>query len=583
MVNNIIEKVDVLISGAGPTGLYFALRMAAMGHTFKIVEARESATTETRALGVHPRTLETLQHRKLVNTMLKRAFVVQGTRIMLKGELVAEMSMEGDTVYPYLTCIPQSETENGFIDELGYENITWHTQLVSYKQEKEGVEALIKDLHTGKEEVVHARYIIGADGTHSAVRKLDPTWTYEGYSVGTKFAVGDVYLSGKDIENLDPFRANIFLHSDGIVGGIPLGTDDQNKHLYRVFGNLGPYEVTHEKKSTHGINHDSTLTLEELQKLINIRAAPLEIKITEPQDLGIFHINERKANGFRRNSAFVIGDAAHCHSPAGGQGMNLGLQDADNLSWKLSMVLNGSSSDPEKLLDSYNLEREPIDAATMKATGVASKYMFGSGVILCKFILPYVLSFPRITKPIYSSLMQLNTRIPKNSPILFQSTTTTVSATGLIEPGEFLRETIPLRKRLIKDDIEHITLHHLLQNPLSQYTIMWISSRASRYPASDLTKDFWIKFNNTFGTTTSVVKSLIIESAHHTRKHKLPNYVTYQDYYENSFWLEDHCDEPKSVSNRVGLDKVIENNKDGVPPAAIVILRPDLYVAYSGL
>ena len=125
------------------------------------------------------------------------------------------MNMEGDTIFPYLTCLPQSETENGFLDVLGYDNVTWHTQLVSYRQEKEGVEALIKDLHTGKEETVRARYIIGADGTHSAVRKLDSSWTYEGYSVGTEFVVGDVYLSGKDSEKMDPSRTNLNFHPDG--------------------------------------------------------------------------------------------------------------------------------------------------------------------------------------------------------------------------------------------------------------------------------------------------------------------------------------------------------------------------------
>ena len=112
---------------------------------------------------------------------------------------------------------------------------------------------------------------------------------------------------------------------------------------------------------------------------------------------------------------------------------------------------------------------------------------------------------------------------------------------------------------------------------------MWISSRVSQYPASTLTKDFWMKFNSTFGTSTATVKPLIIESAHHTGKHKLPNYVTSQDYYKDSFWLEEHCDEQKSLSNRARLDKVIGNNKNEVVPAAIVILRPDLYVAYSGL
>ena len=93
----------------------------------------------------------------------------------------------------------------------------------------------------------------------------------------------------------------------GVIGCIPVGTDDQGRQYYRVFGNLGPYEVTNEKRTTHGINRDTTITLEELQRLFDTRAAPLDVKFIEPRDLSIFRINERKANGFRRNRAFVVG------------------------------------------------------------------------------------------------------------------------------------------------------------------------------------------------------------------------------------------------------------------------------------
>lgn len=160
----------------------------------------------------------------------------------------------------------------------------------------------------------------------------------------------------------------------GVCGFIPLHGPHSN--LFRIACNLGFYELSDKKETTHGIsrNEQETLTLEEIRDIVAKRVAPLELIPTNPTWLTIFRINERKANGYRRGRMFVMGgkfiafttmihhhnfwdiDAAHCHSPVGGQGLNLGLQDANNLAWKLSLVLNGKAKDPESLLNSYSIE-----------------------------------------------------------------------------------------------------------------------------------------------------------------------------------------------------------------------------------
>ncbi|KAI9251921.1 hypothetical protein BDA99DRAFT_185831 [Phascolomyces articulosus] len=246
------------------------------------------------------------------------------------------------------------------------------------------------------------------------------------------------------------------------------------------------------------------------------------------------------------------------------------------------MVLDGLSTDPEQLLDSYSAEREPIDAATMEATGSATRTVLGNPTLFstfAKYALPVLFSMDRVMKPFMANMLQIAVELPKESPLLPQTT----PITDLIAPGQYIRGTVPLRKRLInKDDFERTTLHHLLQNTIPQYTILWVSSRSSCYSGNPLTRAFWSKFNDTYANPAATVKPIIVESAHHSLQNKLPTYVTTKGY-EEAFWLEEHWDAEHSISNRIGLDKYLHNNKLESPPAAIIILRPDRYVAYSGL
>ncbi|KAI9251922.1 hypothetical protein BDA99DRAFT_185822 [Phascolomyces articulosus] len=234
------KKVDVLMSGAGPVGLFFALRMVFMNHTFKIIEKRQGACHETRAVAITARTLEVLHNRKLANCILKKAMTLQGTQMFSNGKKIAQINMSAYTIFPHISSLPQHDTEETFADLLGKDHISWNSKLIGYKQDSEGVEALVQNVLTGEEETIHARYIVGADGTHSAVRKLADDWSYECYTVGTKFVVGDAILEGKDSGQLCESRENGFFHPEGVVGMIPVEISEDGECYYRVFSNLGP-------------------------------------------------------------------------------------------------------------------------------------------------------------------------------------------------------------------------------------------------------------------------------------------------------------------------------------------------------
>ncbi|KAG2227354.1 hypothetical protein INT45_004309 [Circinella minor] len=577
MTTDDVKKVDILIIGAGPVGLYFALRMKANGHTFRIVDIKEEATDETRATSLTARTMEILQNQKLAHYILQNSQILQGTQIFANGKFRGQMNIDGDTSFPQITSIAQRETEKIFAKLLDEDRIDRHTKLVSYKQNKDGVEAVVQDLYSGEEETIHANYIVGADGTHSAVRKLDPSWTYDGYSISTRFAIGDVSIEGKDAHQIPRTRGTIFINAKGIGGFIPVEEETTVKGVfyYRFLCTLSKYEVETGKTTTdptHGIDHnDKNISVEQVQSLMSDAMHPLDLKIQSTRHLSIFRINGRKANGFRRSRAFLVGDSAHCHSPFGGQGLNLGLQDADNLSWKLSLVLKGIAKSSETLLDSYTDEREPIVDLTMKGTssGTKTSVMFSNLVAHRDF----------------NYAGNLNTKIPRESILLHQESTK-----NFIIPGEFMRETTILRKRIINNQgLERKTLHDILQSEITQYSVIWISTRPVSQAPCEWTKDFWNKYQVNYRSST-VVRPIIVESAVHATQCKIPKYVTAKKTInlsktkknvENTFWVEEQWNIQNSITQRTGLDKYMWEKPE--TPAAIVIVRPDLYVAYSSL
>ena len=256
---------------------------------------------------------------------------VHRARISRGSDLIGDVTFDGvKSRYPFALMIPQSETERLLeerLEEYGTK-VERRTELSGFAVRPEGVTANLRSAD-GKEERVEADWLIGCDGAHSTVRH-----GLAGSAQPSDWVPADLHLEGLNCNKLD-----IFWHA-GILAFFPIVGD-----RYRVIADLGPVKTA--------AGHADP-TLEEVQTLVDERG-PGNIHLHDPFWLSGFRINERKVKDYQRGRVFLAGDAAHIHSPAGGQGMNTGMQDAFNLAWKLGMVLHGAAK--PSLLNSYSIER----------------------------------------------------------------------------------------------------------------------------------------------------------------------------------------------------------------------------------
>ena len=262
-----------------------------------------------------------------------------GARISNGTDLIGDVTFDDvKSPYPFALMIPQSDTERLLeerLEQLGTK-VERLTELVDFAARAEGVTANLRS-SDGKAERVETDWLIGCDGAHSTARHgLGMEFT--GSTQPSDFALADLRLEG-----LNPDKLDIFWHAKGILAFFPIVGD-----RYRVVADLGA------SKTAAG---HADPTLEEMQALVDQRG-PGNIHLHDPYWLAAFRINERKVKDYQRGQVFLAGDAAHVHSPAGGQGMNTGMQDAFNLAWKLAMVVQGTAK--PSLLDSYSVERSAV-------------------------------------------------------------------------------------------------------------------------------------------------------------------------------------------------------------------------------
>jgi 2-polyprenyl-6-methoxyphenol hydroxylase-like FAD-dependent oxidoreductase len=234
-------KVDVFVSGAGPVGLFFAYLMASRGHSVYCVDPKPGSTDQSRAILLSSRTMEIFEAKGFAAQVLTEAFVSSGIRMFRHGVMVSmkitklikkilqlltkkssfllhiikagQIDASGDTSFPHMTLLMQGATERILNDGLEEETdcrVKWNTELVSYTQEDHYVTSIVRNIHTKEEQVIKSTYIVGADGSHSRVRKGNPDWTYEGVAIPTKFCLADLTLRGENIENLMD-KTNLFV------------------------------------------------------------------------------------------------------------------------------------------------------------------------------------------------------------------------------------------------------------------------------------------------------------------------------------------------------------------------------------
>ena len=323
---------DVLIVGAGPTGLTLAGDLARAGVRHMVLERRSAEPNTTRAFGVHARTLEQLDVRGVADELVATGLRVQGIR--LYG--LTEVSLSSvPSRFPFVLVTPQYETERVLAGR-GVE-VTSGVAVASVDQDVDGVTATLTDGRT-----LRARYLVGCDGVRSVVRD-SLGLPFPGRSVLRSVMLADVRLAQEPAKTLT---------SNSVVGAMaviaPFGDG-----WYRIF-----CWNSAERPTSEPVDFDEVRTTVR-------KAFGTDFGMHDPRWMSRFHSDERQAPRYRVGRVFLAGDAAHCHSPAGGQGMNTGIQDAANLGWKLASAVRGH----DELLDSYETERHPIGKMAVRSSG----------------------------------------------------------------------------------------------------------------------------------------------------------------------------------------------------------------------
>jgi 2-polyprenyl-6-methoxyphenol hydroxylase-like FAD-dependent oxidoreductase len=339
----------VLVVGAGPVGMTMASELARYGVAIRIVDKAAQRTDKSKALVLWSRTLELLDRGGGSAPFVDAGFKVEAVNFIAGDKVIGRVSMGSvQSPYRYALMLPQSETERLLeerLRDLGVP-IEREVELATFKSSDEGVEAVLRDAD-GREETVSPDWLIGCDGAHSAVRHALGA-AFSGETLNNDWMLADVHMRGYPCPDTE---ASVYWHRDGVFVIFPISPG-----RYRVLADLPP----------SGVAHPPAPTLEQAQAIIDQRGPP-GLAAFDPIWLAGFKINGRKVSSYRWGRAFLLGDAAHVHSPAGGQGMNTGMQDAFNLAWKLALVVRKTCD--EHLLDSYSPERSKVGDEVLNAAG----------------------------------------------------------------------------------------------------------------------------------------------------------------------------------------------------------------------
>lgn len=338
----------LLIVGAGPVGLTMACELARHGVRCRIIDKAAERSQTSKALAIFPRTLEVFETVGVIEPVLNAGMRLHGIRIHNRAEKIAGIEMSSiQSPYPFVLSLPQSETERMLIEHLTSFGVSVERdrELVGLTQTDSRVRAVIRHA-SGREETIESPWLIGCDGAHSATRHL-LGMEFQGAPYDESFVLADVKIEGAISKNY----ANLFFSDEGIFAIIAFSSE-----YSRIIANI-PVESREQELPD--------FTFEEIQAIAERRGPP-DLRLSDPIWISRFHISRRIVSQFRKLRVFLLGDSAHIHSPAGGQGMNTGIQDAFNLAWKLALVVSGRA--PTQLLASYHLEREPIARGVLNLT-----------------------------------------------------------------------------------------------------------------------------------------------------------------------------------------------------------------------
>jgi 3-(3-hydroxy-phenyl)propionate hydroxylase len=342
-----IAANPILVVGAGPAGLAAAIDLANFGVPFRLIERLSEPDPHSRAISLQARTLELFEQRKCIEPFLKSGHQGHIANFYSAGRRFFRLDFNRlESAYRYLLFQQESKTERFLTDKLHQlgGSIERGVELIEFQDVGNRVEVKLKH-GDSREERTTASYLIGCDGAHSLVRE-HLQLGFEGKTYDLTFILADVYVEW-DFPD-DEFC--IFSSDEGMTSIFNLGGG-----VFRIIAD------TEAKPS------GDKPTLEECQGMVD-RRLKLPIRLSNMTWSSYFHVNSRRVERIRVGRVFLAGDAADIHNPATGQGMNTGIQEAFNLAWKLAFVVRGEAS--ERLLDTYDEERRPIEKDVVRATDV---------------------------------------------------------------------------------------------------------------------------------------------------------------------------------------------------------------------
>ena len=337
----------VIVNGAGPSGLTLACELARHRVAFRIFDKSPEPSPQSRALAIFPRTLEIFSSLGVLDEVLAEGQRLTAISLYNETRRMARMSFEKiDSPYRFVISLPQSDTERileARLASLGA-RVERSMELAGMDQDARGVHARYRR-PDGSEQTVDGSWLVGCDGAHSSVRHL-MEMTFQGAQYDEEFLLADVKVDS-DLAN---DKAHLFFAKEGIMAYFPFAGGRG-----RIIADQRP-----------GTKHEGAEpTMSELQGIVRRRCFH-RFELSDAVWKSWFRISHRMVERYSSGSVYLAGDAAHIHSPAGGQGMNTGIQDAFNLGWKLALVVRGLAT--PKLLESYEAERMPVARSVVNMT-----------------------------------------------------------------------------------------------------------------------------------------------------------------------------------------------------------------------
>jgi 2-polyprenyl-6-methoxyphenol hydroxylase-like FAD-dependent oxidoreductase len=398
-----MADVDVLIAGAGPTGLVLALWLAQSGVRIRIVDKAAEPGTTSRALVVHARTLEFYRQLGIADAVVDAAVRFAAVNLWVAGKQVAHVDLgplgEGATAFPYMLIFPQDEHERLLIERLSAAGVRIERPCELRGFDERGDRIVAHLVHgDAREEQCETAFLAGCDGAHSTVRaRLDAG--FPGGTYAHVFYVADVQASGPVMNH----ELHVALDEADLLAVFPLRGDARA----RLIGTVTP----------QGEHASRPLEWRDVSHTVLAR---LGIRVSQVHWFSTYHVHHRVASHFRTGRAFLLGDAAHIHSPVGGQGMNTGIGDSANLGWKLAAV--AASRIDARVLDTYEPERIAF-ARQLVATTDRGFQLASSDGAIARFvrirvlprILPRLLQLRALRRFMFRTLSQTAIRYPESA------------------------------------------------------------------------------------------------------------------------------------------------------------------------